>query len=103
MPWHYELKKDATNGETRRGVVSTQRSGDIRMGEPSRSNVLLSISEYIAYERATQGIETSQYLEEKKTTVIPRVAASEMGGAQTDYESGQQDCDVVFMMVEEWH
>ena len=53
MPWHYELKKDATNGETRRGVVSTQRSGDIRMGEPSRSNVLLSISEYIAYERAT--------------------------------------------------
>lgn len=53
MPWHYELKKDATNGETRRGVVRTQRSGDIRMGEPSGSNDPLSISEYIAYERAT--------------------------------------------------
>ena len=53
MPWHYELKKDATNGETRRGEVSTQRSGDIRMGEPSSRNRLLSISEYIAYERVT--------------------------------------------------
>ena len=53
MPWHYELKKDATNGETRRGVVRTQRSGDLRMGEPSTRNGVLSISEYIAYERVT--------------------------------------------------
>ena len=84
MPWHYELKKDATNGETRRGVVRTQRSGDIRMGEPSTCNEVLSMSEYIAHERATQGIETSQYLEEKKTTVILLVAASEKGRAQTN-------------------
>jgi hypothetical protein len=31
----------------------------------------------------TRGTETSQYPQEKKTTVIPRVAASESGGAQT--------------------
>ena len=59
MPWHIEQKKDATNGETPRGVVSTQRSGDIRMGEPNTGNAVLSISEYIAYEKTTQGIETS--------------------------------------------
>ncbi len=31
----------------------------------------------------TRGTETSKYPEEKKTTVIPRVAASESGEAQT--------------------
>ena len=59
MPWHIEQMKDATNGETPREVVSTQRSGDIRMGEPNIGNAMLSISEYIAYEKTTQGIETS--------------------------------------------
>ncbi len=41
------------------------------------------MAEYIGHERATRGTETSKYPEEKKTTVIPKVAASEMGGAQT--------------------
>ena len=31
----------------------------------------------------TQGTETSKYPQEKKTRVIPQVAASERGGAQT--------------------
>ena len=31
----------------------------------------------------TQGTETSKYLQEEKTTVIPQVVASERGGAQT--------------------
>ena len=31
----------------------------------------------------TRGTETSKYPQEEKTTVIPRVAASESGGAQT--------------------
>ena len=31
----------------------------------------------------TQGTETSKYLQEEKTTVIPQVAASERGTAQT--------------------
>ena len=33
MPWHEEPKKDVTNYEKRRGVVSKQRSVDIRMGD----------------------------------------------------------------------
>jgi hypothetical protein len=37
--------------------------------------------ESIGWHKPTQGIETSQYLEEKKTNVIPKVAASEMGTA----------------------
>ena len=34
--------------------------------------------------RGTRGTETSKYPEEKKTTVIPRVVASESGEAQTE-------------------
>jgi hypothetical protein len=33
--------------------------------------------------KRTEGPETSQYLEEEKSTEMPRVAASEIGGAQT--------------------
>ena len=54
MPWQLELMKDATNGDTLRGVVSTQRSGDFRMEKSNSGNALLSISEYIAYMKATQ-------------------------------------------------
>jgi hypothetical protein len=34
--------------------------------------------------KRTEGTETSQYLEDEKSTEMPRVAASEIGGAQTD-------------------
>ena len=50
------------------------------MGKPGR-DYLSAVGEYIANEQPTQGTETSKYLEEKKTTVIPRVAASERGRA----------------------
>ncbi len=64
MPRHYLAKKDAANGETLRGVVSTQRNVDIRMGEPlhyrCRSKVVMTLG------GKTQGTETSKYLEEKK-------------------------------------
>ena len=59
MPRHDEQKQDAANGETPRGVVSTQRSGDIRMGEPITRNGVIPIHEHIVYEERTQGIETS--------------------------------------------
>ena len=45
----------------------------------------------------TQGTETSKYLQEEKTTVIPQVAASERGVAQTarvTARTGLKDCDV---------
>jgi hypothetical protein len=45
-------------------------------GNPARE-ILSSWTEYIGPEKRTQGTETSQYLEEKKSTEISRVAASE--------------------------
>jgi hypothetical protein len=39
--------------------------------------------------RATQGTETSQYLEEKKSTETPSVAASERGTAQTGRDTAR--------------
>ena len=37
--------------------------------------------------KGTRGTETSKYPEEKKTIVIPRVVASEIGEAQTVYSN----------------
>ena len=53
------------------------------MGKPSTRNGVLLTTEFIGVERYTRGTETSKYPEEKKTTVIPSVAASERGVAQT--------------------
>lgn len=41
------------------------------------------LAECIGLRKRTQGSETSQYLEEKKSSEIPSVAASERGLAQT--------------------
>ena len=54
------------------------------MGKPNAGNTALSHSESIGVLMQTQGSETSQYLEEKKSTEIPLVVASERGTAQTD-------------------
>ena len=62
-------------------VLSNLRSGDFRMGKPYQVNLdNYSVNAGIEH---TLGSETSQYQEEKKTIVIPLVAASEKGGAQT--------------------
>ena len=53
------------------------------MGEPGPVKTGSLESEYIGLQSETRGSETSQYPEEKKTTVIPQVAASESGTAQT--------------------
>ena len=47
------------------------------MGKPLASARLQA--EYIGLVEQTQGTETSQYLEEKKSKEIPSVAASERG------------------------
>ena len=51
------------------------------MGKPLASARLQA--EFIGLVEQTQGTETSQYLEEKKSKEIPLVAASESGSAQT--------------------
>ena len=53
------------------------------MGKPPLANPEGSTAEYIGGVKATQGSEPSQYLQEEKTIVIPLVAASERGTAQT--------------------
>ena len=53
------------------------------MGKPPLANPEGSTAESIGGQKTTRGSEPSQYPEEKKTTVIPLVAASERGTAQT--------------------
>ena len=53
------------------------------MGQPGTPNRVSSRAEFIGAWKRTQGSETSQYLQEKKSSEIPSVAASERGGAQT--------------------
>ena len=53
------------------------------MGKPPLANPEGSSAEYIGGVKTTQGSEPSQYLQEQKTKVIPLVAASERGTAQT--------------------
>ena len=53
------------------------------MRKLSWGNTQLPAGECIAGMERTQGTETSKYLEEKRKKLIPSVAASERGGAQT--------------------
>ena len=49
------------------------------MGKPDGSNVPSFLTEYKGKKSETWGSETSQYPEEKKSTEIPQVVASERG------------------------
>ena len=51
------------------------------MGKPGEMNSRYSPLNKIGGYEPTQGSEPSQYLEENKSTEIPRVAASEIGTA----------------------
>ena len=83
MPWHLEAMKDVGNCDKLR-VAVTQA---LIRRSPNRKTCLIEdealCAEYIGVTERTQGTETSKYLKEKKTTVIPLVAASERGPAQT--------------------
>ena len=67
----------------RKAAGSLQTGLDPRVsewGNPA-STSWSSWGEYIAPEKRTRGTETSKYPEEKKSTEIPQVAASERGAA----------------------
>ena len=51
---------------------------------------------------ATEGTETSKYLEEEKTRVIPQVVASERGRAQTEGNLGVAGLNVGAERLVEW-
>ncbi len=81
MPWHKKATKGVVSCDKPRGGANSLRSGDFRMGQPFRRNGRKSSAEYIGRVKLTEGTETSKYLQEQKTTVIPQVAASERGRA----------------------
>ena len=78
MPRLSEAMKDVTSCDKPRVGANDHRSGDFRMGQPGTLSACHAI-----YSRRTRGTETSYYPQEKKTTVIPPVAASDRGIAQT--------------------
>ena len=86
MPSRWEATKGVASCDKPRGAASRHRSGDARMGEPGWGNAHSSGPEYIGSGTRTEGTETSQYLEEKRSTEIPQVAASERGRAETRTE-----------------
>ncbi len=67
------------------------------MGKPTSVNTGVSSTESIGRWKTTQGSEPSQYLQEQKTIVIPLVAASERGPAQTGVHAhrGCRACQAV--------
>ena len=67
MPRHLKAMKDAATCDKPRLDGNSLRPGDFRIGQPVRSNVLTSVTEYIGNVKLTQGTETSKYLVEKKT------------------------------------
>jgi hypothetical protein len=81
MPWHLEAMKDVGNCDKLRGAVT---QAIIRRSPNGKTHFVedeVPHTEYIGVLEQTQGTETSKYLKEKKTTVIPQVAASERGTA----------------------
>ena len=81
MPWHLEAMKDVGNCDKLRGAVTQAIIRRCPNGKTHLVEDEESCAEYIGVSKQTQGTETSKYLKEKKTTVIPQVAASERGTA----------------------
>ena len=53
MPRRILPMKDVEDCDKLRVAVNKLLSGDFRMGKPSMSHVMLSITEYIGYEKGT--------------------------------------------------
>ena len=79
MPRLSEAKKDVISCDKLRGSANRNYIRRFPNGATQCTEGALSIVRW----KQTQGTETSKYLEEKKTIVIPQVVASEKGTAQT--------------------
>ena len=62
------------------------------MGQPGQGHAWSSRAEFIGPLKRTGGSEPSQYPQEEKTRVIPSVAASERGRAQTCQVQARKRC-----------
>jgi hypothetical protein len=78
--------KDVVACDKLRGVGKQTLIRRCPNGE-THSACRVSLSEYIGQEKRTRGSETSQYPEEKKSTEIPLVVASERGKALCPYQT----------------
>ncbi len=77
MPWLVEAMKDVLGCDKPRGAAKKALIRGFLNGatQHGANHVTTSVGR-------TQGSETSQYLKEKKSNEIPKVAASEMGIGQ---------------------
>ena len=83
MPWRQEAMKDVVGNEILWGAAKQAMIRRCPNGETRLELSSHPLTEFIGLRKRTQGSETSQYLKERKSTEIPKVAASEMGTAQT--------------------
>lgn len=81
MPWQKQAMKDVVSCDKLRGAANRRYIRRSPNGETRDGKTVERPAESIGGHERTQGSEPSQYLEEKKTTVIPLVAASERGTA----------------------
>ena len=70
---------DERRGSLRKASGSWQTSIDPEVSEWGNPPARVSLAEYIGQWRRTGRTETSKYPEEKKSTEIPQVVASERG------------------------
>ena len=83
---HLPFKMDVIRCEKLRGGANNLWSVDVRMGKPTHKCIFIWIHRI---KRRTWGTETSQYLEERKSTETPEVVASETGPGQWVYRNNQ--------------
>ncbi len=81
MPRRHGPKKDGDRAETYTGSCEQAMSRVNPNGATHVGHTHVSHPESIGVRKGTRGTETSQYLEEKKSTEIPQVVASERGAA----------------------
>ena len=85
MPWQLEAMKDVGACEKLLGVGNQTLIRRYPNGETHWARAQYPLTEYIGLGKRTRGTETSQYLQEKKSTEIPLVVASERGRARHVY------------------
>ena len=83
MPRHQEPTKDVTSCEKLRGAAHTQRSVDIRMGEPGRAILCQYILNKIGIYGEPSELKHLSRTRKRNQNEIPRVVASESGRGQT--------------------
>ena len=79
MPWRETAMKDVASCDKPREAAEQALIRGFPNGETHCGKTAVRPAESIGGHERTQGSEPSQYLEEKKTTVIPIVVASELG------------------------